>query len=102
MMKIRIAHVLHSFGIGGLEAHVVKRYFRYDLTAIFRLAHALKQSRPDIVRTYNWPGIEGVIAAALCGIKNIIHISLIILISQRKEEVLRGKGLRICLISQKQ
>ena len=110
-MKIRIAHVLYSFGIGGLEGvlaelinrmdpgvfshviyifsndasslnkikregvelRVIRRFFPHDPSTIIRLAIALKKSKPDIVRTYNWAGMEGIVAARLAGISNIIH-----------------------------
>ncbi len=40
---------------------------------LFRLARMLKELKPDIVHTRNWVGLDGVIAARMAGIKNIIH-----------------------------
>ncbi len=39
----------------------------------FRLARLLKNLKPDIVHTLNWAGMDGVIAARLAGIKNIVQ-----------------------------
>jgi sugar transferase (PEP-CTERM/EpsH1 system associated) len=110
-VKIHIAHILYSFGAGGLEntlaslinsmdcdrfSHsiytfcdefetfkkitlkdvdkiAVKRAFPNDPTVVFRLAGAIKRKKPDIVKTYNWSGTDGIIAAKLVGVKHIIH-----------------------------
>lgn len=56
-----------------VKVHMIKRNFSNDPTVIFRLAGLLKRIRPDIVRTYNWGGMEGVIAAKLAGIGAIAH-----------------------------
>ncbi len=40
---------------------------------LLRLARLLKSLSPDIVHTLNWAGMDGVIAARLAGIKNIVH-----------------------------
>lgn len=108
---INIVHVLHSFGVGGLESVLaslidnadhekfshsicvlsddlaglarinsgrpevdkVKRMLRNDPSLVFRLAMFFRKKRPDIIRTYNWGAIEGVIAARIAGVKKIIH-----------------------------
>ncbi len=44
-----------------------------SLFFLFRLARVLKGLKPDIVHTLNWSGLDGVIAARLAGIKNIVH-----------------------------
>jgi len=56
-----------------IKVYVVKRFFGNDPSLIFRLCAFLKRHRPDIVRTYNWAGVEGIIAARLCGIRAVIH-----------------------------
>lgn len=139
IMKIRITHILYSFGLGGLEGiiaelinrmdheafshsicvfkdelaslekinisgvdvHIVKRRFRHDPTTIIRLALVLKRIKPDIVRTYNWTGTDGIIAAKLCGIKSIIHsehgFDIEEIYNQKKRRVLaRRLLLRYC------
>lgn len=112
MKKIRVTHVMYSFGLGGLEGmlatmidrmnadafshslcvfnedlaslakisrakdvdvHVIKRRFSHDPTTVLRLAGVLKKAAPDIVRTYNWSGMEGIIAAKMIGAGIIIH-----------------------------
>jgi len=112
IMKIRIVHMLYSFGLGGLEGmiaglinrmdrsifshsicvfcdelaslkkidpgiavdvHVIKRHFSHDPSVVIRLSGVLMKIRPDIVRTYNWAGMEGIVAAKLCGLRNIVH-----------------------------
>lgn len=111
MIKIHIMHILHSFGIGGLENSLanlingmdrykfdhsicvlsdemaglakiarddvktfkVRRKFKHDPTLIFRLVQLLKKERPDIVRTYNWGAVEGILAAKISGIKSTVH-----------------------------
>jgi sugar transferase (PEP-CTERM/EpsH1 system associated) len=40
---------------------------------IFKLAKTLKSLDPDVVHTRNWSGMDGIIAAKLAGISNIIH-----------------------------
>ncbi len=44
-----------------------------SLIFLFRLARLLRSLAPDIVHTLNWAGMDGVIAARLAGIKNIVH-----------------------------
>ena len=56
-----------------VDVYSVKRRFRNDPSTISQLCTLLRKHQPDIVRTYNWTGVEGIIAAKLCGIKNIIH-----------------------------
>ncbi len=58
---------------GNASTIVVKRIFPNDPTIIFRLAHAIRKGKPDIVCTYNWSGIDGIIAAKSAGVKTIIH-----------------------------
>jgi sugar transferase (PEP-CTERM/EpsH1 system associated) len=110
-MKIRIVHVLYSFGLGGLEGmvaglinnmdadtfshsicvlhddlasfkkiraggasvYVIKRHFTHDPSVVIRMAALFRKIRPDIVRTYNWAGMEGIVAARLSDIKTVIH-----------------------------
>ncbi|MFH0729393.1 MAG: glycosyltransferase [Pseudomonadota bacterium] len=109
MKKIRIVHVLYSFGTGGLEKgismlvrnaspgfeHVIlcltkaggsvrllppgtsvisldKREGNSPLF-IIKLARTLKSLHPDVVHTRNWSGMDGIIAAKLAGISNIVH-----------------------------
>ena len=72
---------IFSRSIGSLEKiknknikiFIVNRKFRHDPTVIFRLVSLLKRENPDLVRTYNWSGMEGIAAATLVGIKHIIH-----------------------------
>ena len=42
------------------------RFFR-------RLSYCLKKLQPDIVQSYNWSGIDAIIAARLAGLKNVIQ-----------------------------
>ena len=56
-----------------IKLHIIKRNFRNDPVSILRLASLLRKNRPDIVRTYNWGGMDGVIAARLSGIRAIVH-----------------------------
>ncbi len=44
-----------------------------SLIFLFRLVRLLRFLSPDIVHTLNWAGMDGVIAARLAGIKNIVH-----------------------------
>lgn len=37
------------------------------------LAHEIRRLNPDIVHTRNWGGMDGIIAARMAGIKNIVH-----------------------------
>lgn len=37
------------------------------------LARMLRALKPDLVLTYNWGAIDGVLAARLCGIRRVIH-----------------------------
>lgn len=40
---------------------------------IWKLSRKLKALKPDIVHTRNWSGMDGIIAAKLAGITNILH-----------------------------
>jgi len=40
---------------------------------IWRLSRLLKELSPCVVHTRNWPGLDGVIAARLAGIRAVIH-----------------------------
>jgi sugar transferase (PEP-CTERM/EpsH1 system associated) len=51
----------------------IKRMFRHDPTLVPRLACFLRKQRPDMVRTYNWGAVEGIIAAKISGINTVIH-----------------------------
>jgi sugar transferase (PEP-CTERM/EpsH1 system associated) len=109
MKKIRIVHILHSFGTGGLEKGISMlvrnasprfEHIILSLTEagdsvrllppktkvislgkkegnsplfIFKLANTLKFLKPDVVHTRNWSGMDGIIAAHLAGISNIVH-----------------------------
>ncbi len=44
-----------------------------SLFFIFQLMKTLKQLKADVVHTRNWGGMDGIIAARLAGISNIIH-----------------------------
>lgn len=44
-----------------------------SLFFIFRLMKVIRQLKPDIVHTRNWGGFDGIIAARLAGIQNIVH-----------------------------
>lgn len=74
-----------------IKTFIIKRNFGNDPSVIFRLARLLKKETPDIVRTYNWGGIEGVISARLSGIKCIIHSEH----GSGIEEIRKGKRRRI-------
>lgn len=108
--KIKILHIINSFGIGGLENGLVNiinhsddQIFSHEICCIkksgksasrlnkpiivsemkrkgglnpffvFKLAYFILTRRPDIVHTRSWSGIDGIIAAKLARIKNIIH-----------------------------
>ena len=64
---------LEKFNLSGVDVHIVKRHFRHDPTVVLRLVRVFGKLKPDIVATYNWAGMEGIVAARLCGIKNIVH-----------------------------
>ena len=106
---VRVAHVLYSFGTGGLEkgiATVVRgaspgfEHTVVCLTAsgaserllpaatpvlelrkppgnspgfLWRLSRVLRRLAPDVVHTRNWSGIDGVFAARLGGLRNVVH-----------------------------
>jgi len=40
---------------------------------LLRLAGVLRRLRPCVVHTRNWPGLDGVIAARLAGIRQLVH-----------------------------
>ncbi len=40
---------------------------------LWRLSRALRALRPDVVHTRNWPGMDGILAARLAGIRNVVH-----------------------------
>lgn len=44
-----------------------------SLRSIIKLRRILKELRPDVVHTRNWPGMDGIIAARLAGIRNVVH-----------------------------
>jgi sugar transferase (PEP-CTERM/EpsH1 system associated) len=56
-----------------VEVHIVKRHFPNDPTVLPRLVRLMLKERPDVVRTYNWGGIEGIPAARAAGIRAVIH-----------------------------
>jgi len=104
-----VAHVLYSFGIGGLEkgiATVINHgsgRFRHVIVCLGKgrgsralvkgdaevfelnkpagnsprfirnLSVFLRRLRPDIVHTRNWGGMDGVVAARLAGLRNVVH-----------------------------
>jgi sugar transferase (PEP-CTERM/EpsH1 system associated) len=106
---MRIVHVVHAFGTGGMEKgvatlirnaspgfeHAVLCLTRsgaserllpegtpvvqlgkrpgHSLLFLLRLARALKSLRPAIVHTRNWGGMDGVIAARIAGIRQVVH-----------------------------
>jgi glycosyltransferase involved in cell wall biosynthesis len=75
--------------------------FSHDPTLIFRLILLLRKERPDIVRTYNWGSIEGILAARISGIKSIIYsehgFNLEEIVQQKRRRILiRGWLLRFC------
>lgn len=107
--KIKVVHVLHSFGTGGMEsiiATVIRQAsagFQHIIVCLtvagdstkllpsniqiielhkppgnsliffWKLCRRLYQLKPDIVHTYNWSGMDGIIAARLAGIKEIVQ-----------------------------
>ncbi len=40
---------------------------------VWRLSRTLKQLRPDVVHTRNWGGMDGVIAARVAGLRQVVH-----------------------------
>lgn len=40
---------------------------------LLRLARVLRRLRPCLVHTRNWPGLDGLIAARLAGIRQVVH-----------------------------
>lgn len=44
-----------------------------SLPFILKLTKILKEINPDIVHTRNWSGMDGILAARLASIKNIVH-----------------------------
>lgn len=38
-----------------------------------RLAEGIRRLNPDVVHTRNWGGMDGIIAARMAGVKNIVH-----------------------------
>ena len=44
-----------------------------DLALIFKLRALFAKEKPDIIRTYNWGGVDGIIAACLIGKPVLIH-----------------------------
>ena len=107
--KIKVCHILYSFGTGGLEKGIAtvinhgESDFEHAILClttsgdsqqllrrpvdivelnkpdgnsfrfIGRLSHVLKELKPDVVHTRNWSGLDGIIAARLAGIRNIVH-----------------------------
>ncbi|MEW6486466.1 MAG: glycosyltransferase [Thermodesulfobacteriota bacterium] len=106
---VRVAHVLYSFGTGGLEkgiATVVRGAspgFAHTVVCLtgsgaserllppatpvvalgkppgnspaflWRLSRVLRRLAPDVVHTRNWSGIDGVLAARLAGLQDVVH-----------------------------
>lgn len=56
-----------------VDRYFIKRYFRNDPSVILRLAIAFKRYKPDLVKASSFSGIDGVIAARLAGIDNVIY-----------------------------
>lgn len=56
-----------------LKTFVIKRNFKHDLSLFFRLAQLLRKEKPDILATYNWGAIEGILAAKGNGVRGVIH-----------------------------
>ncbi len=107
--RVRVVHVLYSFGTGGLEKgiatvirhgapafeHVIACLSRSggserllppgtpvvelhkapgnSVLFLWRLMRALRGLRPDVIHTRNWSGVDGIIAARLAGIRNVVH-----------------------------
>lgn len=104
-----IAHVVHSFGVGGMETGIVKLIaksmdlFTHQIVCfqrpgenelqvpggtpvlylnkpqgrsihhVFELARLLKRVAPDVIHTRNWSGLDGIVAARLAGLRNVVH-----------------------------
>ncbi len=45
----------------------------HSLRFIGRLARLLRELKPCVVHTRNWPGVDGILAARLAGIRTVIH-----------------------------
>jgi sugar transferase (PEP-CTERM/EpsH1 system associated) len=109
LKKIRVVHIVYSFGTGGLEKgiatlinnapsdieHIILCLSKSGMSSrlvpeqtqiiemnkqpgnsfrfIWKLSRTLKLLMPDIVHTRNWSGIDGIIAAKIAGISNVIH-----------------------------
>jgi len=44
-----------------------------SLTGPWRMARLIRRALPDLVLTYNWGAIEGVLGARLAGVRRIVH-----------------------------
>ena len=107
--RTRIVHVVHSFGIGGMEKgiatlvthaspdveHAIVCLARsgastallprgtsvielgkadgHSTRFLFRLARELRRLAPDVVHTRNWGGLDGVLAARIARLRNVVH-----------------------------
>ena len=106
---MRIVHVVHGFGTGGMEKGVaaIVRHASpgidhvilcltgagpsarllpegtpvvslgkrpgHSMLFLLRLARAIRACAPDVVHTRNWPGLDGVVASRLAGIRPVLH-----------------------------
>lgn len=109
MKKIKVLHIIYSFGIGGLEKGItllinhaspdiehtilcltesgksetllsskvpiieMNKKGGNSFAFILKLAKTIKNIDPDVVHTRNWAGVDGIIAARLAGVKNVVH-----------------------------
>jgi len=57
----------------GCRQRVLGKKQGNSLRSVFRLAAWLKDLKPCVVHTRNWPGIDGILAARLAGIRAVVH-----------------------------
>ena len=56
-----------------VDVEVVPKPTGHSLTYFWRLRRALSDLRPDLLCTYNWNGMDGIVAGRLAGIRRIVQ-----------------------------
>jgi len=78
----RFRHVIVCLGRGQGSRSLVKGDLKVvelnksegnSIRFLFQLAKLFRELRPDLVHTRNWSGMDGVVAARLAGIRNVVH-----------------------------
>lgn len=60
----------------GIRVHSMEKGNAADRLMALKIANILRRSRPDLVHTYNWGGVDGILAAKLaspCGGIRVVH-----------------------------